>query len=213
MMTTPQLPERMDAASAPAPRSPRADGLAARRFALVIIADVTRRRLPLDEQLEKLARDPTYMALSPGDRGMTRAVATAALRRLGLIRKTLADRMERGMPPKSGNLEAVLIAGTAQILVLGTPAHAAVDTSVELVREDGHGRHFADLANAVLRRIAAEKDTILSDSDPLVSETPGWLAERWTRFYGEERAAAIAAAHLAEPGIDLTVKGLEEGLA
>jgi 16S rRNA (cytosine967-C5)-methyltransferase len=192
---------------------PRADGLAARRFAVSVIEDALRRRLPLDEQLDKLAADPAWTALSPSDRGLTRAIAHAALRRLGTIRKALAERMERGLPPRSGRLEPILVAAAAQILDLGTPAHAAVDTAVSLAREDAHARHFADLANAVLRRIAAEREAVLAASHPLDTDTPTWLRERWTRAWGRETAAAIAAAHRSEPGIDITVKAEPEAWA
>ncbi|MGL4239901.1 MAG: transcription antitermination factor NusB, partial [Beijerinckiaceae bacterium] len=111
--------------SAAAGQSPaRADGLAARRFAVAVIEDVVRRRLPLDDQLDRLSADAAYAALSVSDRGLTRAIATGALRRLGTIRKALADRMPKGFPPRSGRLEPILIAGAAQIIELGTAAHA-----------------------------------------------------------------------------------------
>jgi 16S rRNA (cytosine967-C5)-methyltransferase len=184
----------------------RADGLAARRFAVAVIEDVVRRRLPLDEQLERLGADSAFAALSVSDRSLTRAIAHAALRRLGTIRKALGERMAKGMPQKSGRLEAILIAGAAQLIELGTPAHAAVDTSVSLAREDAHARHFADLANAVLRRVADEREAIEAAGDPLDVDTPGWLRDRWVRAYGRESAMAIASAHRREAAIDLTLK-------
>jgi 16S rRNA (cytosine967-C5)-methyltransferase len=195
------------------PQPVRADGLVARRMASQVIEDVIRRRQPLDEQLEKLSRTPGFLALQPNDRGLTRAITMAALRRLGLIRHALAGRMQQGFPPRGGNLESIMISAAAQILVLETAAHAAVDTAVTLVREDKHARHFADLANAVLRRIAVEKQAILSEADPLARDTPEWLAARWRRAHGDETASAIAHAHLHEPSIDLTVKSDPEGWA
>ncbi len=188
----------------PAGEGRRPDGLAARRFAATVVEDVVKRRMALDERLERLAADPAFQALGPSDRGLVRAIATAAMRRYGLIRQALAERMARGLPSRSGKLEPILIAAAAQILVLRTASHAAVDTAVTLAREDGHARHFADLANAVLRRLAAERDAILAASDPLVTDTPAWLRERWTAAYGEAGARAIAAAHLREPSVDLT---------
>jgi 16S rRNA (cytosine967-C5)-methyltransferase len=144
--------------------------------------------------------------MSPSDRGLTRAIAHAAIRRLGTIRAALKERLPKGLPPKSGRLESILVAGAAQLIDLGVAPHAAVDTSVALAREDVHARHFADLANAVLRRIAEAREEIAAASDPLAMDTPGWLAARWTAAYGARTAAAIAAAHRLEPGIDITVK-------
>jgi 16S rRNA (cytosine967-C5)-methyltransferase len=196
-----------------AEKPPRADGLASRRFAAEVIEDAVKRRLALDERLERLSRNEAYQALSPSDRGMTRAIALSALRRYGAIRKALSDRMPLGIPPKSGRLEAFMIAGCAQIIALETAPHAAVDTTVSLVREDKHARHFADLANAVLRRIAAEREEIAAAADPLGVDTPAWLAERWKAAYGADAARRIAEAHGAEPSVDITVKNDPEGWA
>lgn len=189
------------------------DRLAARRFAVAVIEDVTRRRLPMDEQVERLAADPAYAGLSPADRGLVRAISHAAIRRLGTIRQALAERLPKGIPPRSGRLESILIAGVAQLIDLDVAPHAAVDTSVGLAREDAHARHFTDLANAVLRRIAEARDSIRAASDPLATDTPGWLAARWSAAYGAQAAAAIAAAHVLEPGIDITVKSDPQGWA
>jgi 16S rRNA (cytosine967-C5)-methyltransferase len=196
-----------------APAATRPDGLAARRFAVDVVEDVVRRKLPLDDRLERLSADVAFAALPPSDRGLTRAIATSALRRLGTIRAALRERLAQGMPGRSGRLEGILIAASAQLLVLETPAHAAVHTAVALAKEDPHARHFADLANAVLRRLANEKERIMAEARPLLIDTPGWLADRWIRAYGEHGARLIAAAHMAEPSIDLSVRDDPAGWA
>jgi 16S rRNA (cytosine967-C5)-methyltransferase len=178
----------------------------ARDFAIEVIRDVVWRRLALDERLERLAGDPGYRALSASDRGLARAIATVALRRLGVIRSILAARLKQGLPAKAGPLEPLLIAGIAQILFLEVPDYAAVDTAVARLRSDPRGERYAGLANAVLRGVAREKETILASADPLRDNTPEWLAARWSAAYGEATARAIAAAHVAEPPLDLTVK-------
>jgi 16S rRNA (cytosine967-C5)-methyltransferase len=197
------------AASKPAARA----GLAARSHAAAVLHDVTERRRPLDERLEALAADEGWRALSPGDRALSRAIAVTAIRHLGIIRHALAARMEGGMPASSGNLKPLLLAGAAQVLFLGVHDHAAVDTAVSLAREDRHAKHFAGLANALLRRIAREKAEILAGIDPLLHNTPDWLAGSWTAAYGEATARAIAAAHLLEPPLDISVKGDAEAWA
>jgi 16S rRNA (cytosine967-C5)-methyltransferase len=211
-MDTPakMCPEKGKKAS-PAPKP--SDGLAARRFAAEVIEDVIKRKQALDERLDRLGAVKAYQDLSPSDRGLTRAIATAAMRRYGTIRKTLADRLAEGLPVKSGRLECLLIAGIAQILDLQTPAHAAVNTTVSLVREDKHARHFADLANAVLRRIADQKSELLSDPAMVFADTPDWLRDRWAAAYGEDMAKRIAVAHRSEASIDITVKADATGWA
>jgi 16S rRNA (cytosine967-C5)-methyltransferase len=64
----------------------------------------------------------------------------------------------------------------------------------------------------VLRNVARAKSEIVGDAEPL-DDVPPWLAARWKANYGEETALAIAAAHLQEPTLDLTVKSDAEGWA
>jgi len=64
--------------------------------------------------------------------------------------------------------------------------------------------HLKGLANAVLRRVAAEGVALLGDRDPARLNTPAWLWDSWTASYGEAATRAIAAAHLNEAPLDLT---------
>lgn len=189
--------------SATAPSHP---GLAARSLAVTAIDDFLTKSQPLDETLERLLDTPAARELPDRDRGLVRAIAMAAIRRLGTIAKALEERIERGLPNHSGQLEAILISGAAQILFLDVPDHAAVDLSVRLVQANTDAKRFTALSNAVLRRIAREKDEILKKSDPLTIDTPEWLANRWIKAYGAENAAKIAAAFRSEPAIDLTMR-------
>ena len=181
-------------------------GLAARALAVTAIDDFLTKNQPLDETLERLLDTPAARELPDRDRGLVRAIAMAAIRRLGTIAKALEERIERGLPNHSGQLEAILISGAAQILFLDVPDHAAVDLSVRLVQANTDAKRFTALSNAVLRRIAREKDEILKKSDPLTIDTPEWLANRWIKAYGAENAAKIAAAFRSEPAIDLTMR-------
>jgi 16S rRNA (cytosine967-C5)-methyltransferase len=195
--------------NAPAQNRPRD----ARDFAITVIGDVVHRRLALDERLERLGGDDAFRALSSSDRGLARAIASAALRGLGIIRKEMRARLAEGLPPNAGPFEAVMIAAIAQILYLDVPDYAAVDTAIDKLRADPRSDRYVRLANAVLRAIARDREAILAVADPLADNTPEWLAGRWRSAYGEDAARAIAAAHLAEPPLDLSVKSDPEGWA
>lgn len=182
-----------------------ASGLESRRLAVEVLHDVIGRRLALDERLERLTSESAYQALSVADRGLVRAICLTALRRLGTVRSALSGRLASGLPPRAGQLEPILIAAVAQILFLDVADHGAVDTAVKLVREDGLARHYAPLANAVLRRIAREKEAVLAAADPLETDTPPFFAARWIRAYGRPLATAIAARHREEPALDLSL--------
>jgi 16S rRNA (cytosine967-C5)-methyltransferase len=198
------------------PRSPAPEppppGLAARVAAARAVAEAVTQARPLEE---RLAADLTLRGagVDKRDPALARSIATVALRRLGTIRKALAERLEKGMPKRSGTLEWTLAVGAAQILFLDTPDHAAVDLGVRAARADSASAPFAALVNAVLRGVARDRDAILAASDPLDDDTPPWLAARWRAIYGEATARAIAAAHRSEPTLDISVKSDAAGWA
>ena len=94
------------------------------------------------------------------------------------------------------------------MLFLGTPPHAAVATSVELAQ--GRAASWRKLINAVLRRLSEAGPAILAEQDAARLNTPDWLWRSWSDGHGEDRARAIAGAHLAEPPLDLSVKAESE---
>ncbi|ESR26131.1 RsmB/NOP family class I SAM-dependent RNA methyltransferase [Lutibaculum baratangense] len=174
-------------------------GLAARRAALHLVLQALSDRAPEDPDAVALPA-----GLEPRDRAFVKNLSTQTVRRLGQIRAALKRFMDR--PPHRGSrLEALLAIGACQILFLETPAHAAVDSSVRLSALSRDTARCKGLINAVLRRLSDNREALLSEIGEAVN-TPSWLRERWARAYGEETAAAITAAHMVEPPLDLTVK-------
>jgi 16S rRNA (cytosine967-C5)-methyltransferase len=183
---------------------PHAPGLAARRVAALVLIDVLTRHLPLDETLDKHIGEAN---IPPRDAGLVRAMATASIRHLGQLRHAVRTRLSGdSLPAKVPELEPLLLVGAAQLLHLDVPDHAAVDMTVRAARENQRTLPYAKLINAVLRRIAREKDEALSEQSPLI-DLPDWLAQRWVRRYGHETAARIAKACNSEAALDLSVKG------
>jgi 16S rRNA (cytosine967-C5)-methyltransferase len=176
------------------------DSLASRRTALEILIACLDKGQPLDDVL---AQHRDFPALDPRDRAFVRLLLATTLRRLGEIDEVLGLLIERPLEGANAAGNQVLRLGAAQLLFLGTPPHAAVDTSVRLV-ESVRLPHLKGLANAVLRRVAAEGVALLGDRDPARLNTPDWLWESWTASYGEATTRAIAAAHLNEAPLDLT---------
>jgi len=179
------------------------DSLAARRVALEVLVACLDKGQPLDDAL---AQHRGFSALDPRDRAFVRLLLATTLRRLGEIDEVLGLLIERPLEGANATGHQVLRLGVAQLLFLGTPAHAAVDTSVRLI-ESAHLPHLKGLANAVLRRVAAEGVALLGDRDPARLNTPAWLWESWVASYGEATTRAIAAAHLNEAPLDLTPRG------
>lgn len=184
-------------------------GLGARRAAALAVADLIGQERPpaLDEALAAAFRAEH---LEAGDAALARAIAVATFRRLGQIRRVLAERLDKGLPVGKPRLLALLTTGCAQILDLAVPDHAAVDLAVRLAKADRRTEGFAGVVNAVLRRVAREREAILAAAEPLSENTPDWLARRWVSAYGPERAEDIARAHLSGAAIDLTLRHEEE---
>lgn len=177
-------------------------GFAVRAAAASLLAAVIARGTALDAALEA---DATFAKLDTRDRALCRAIVGTALRRHGSIEEILASLIDR--PPRhAGALFAILEVAMAQILFMGVADHAAVSVAVDQIAADRDARHFKGLANAVLRRVARERDALVANLPPEV-DTPTWLYERWRATYGDATAAAIAAAHRVEAALDLTVKG------
>jgi 16S rRNA (cytosine967-C5)-methyltransferase len=177
-----------------------------RRQAVRLVAQVLRRRKPLDEAFSHSARQGDLARLPERDRAFVHAAAATALRRLGQIEHLLAQLIAKPLPAKSGNAREILIVAAAQILFMRVPAHAAIDTAVEIARSDPNARHFAGLVNAVLRRLSEAGLDSDTDRETLHLNTPAWLWRRWCAHYGEDVARAIAAAHAEDPPLDITVK-------
>jgi 16S rRNA (cytosine967-C5)-methyltransferase len=155
----------------------------------------------LEDALDALPR------LEPRDRGFAHLLAATVLRRLGTLDAVIEPYLRRA-PPDA--VRCALRIGAAQLLLLGTPPHAAVGATVAAVRALPKGTAFTGLANAVLRRIAAEGTAALEGLDGPRLDTPDWLWRSWHDAYGPETARAIATVHQREAPLDLTLKPGED---
>jgi 16S rRNA (cytosine967-C5)-methyltransferase len=182
------------------------ESLSSRSTALEILQAVLRRNGTLDEAA---SGHLGFAKLEPRDRAFVRLLVATSLRRLGQIDALIAVCLERPVEMKMPAVHDILRLGIAQLLFLKTPPHAAVDTSVALAEEVGHGA-LKGLVNAVLRRLSREGATIVDAQDAAKLNTPGWLWESWIAAYGEGTARKIAEAHMAEPPLDITVKSHAE---
>ncbi|HEX8660730.1 MAG TPA: RsmB/NOP family class I SAM-dependent RNA methyltransferase, partial [Brevundimonas sp.] len=136
----------------------------------------------------------------PGpDRAFARAVAMAALRRLGEIDQILDRKLQKG-PPLA--VRTILRVALAQMLILETPAFAAVSTAVKLAEREPKTRPYKNLVNAVLRGIDREGPGLTTAE----SNLPEWLSARWRAAYGEAALVGLALAAREEPATDLSIK-------
>ena len=174
----------------------------AREIALDCLAAVLRRGRPLEEALDD---HPGYGRLATRDRAFARLLVASTLRRLGQIDRLIGHCLDRPLPAKARGVTDILRLGLAQLLFIGTPAHAAVDTTVTLAARHGPA-NLKPLVNAVMRRMTREGAGLAAAQDAARLNTPDWLWRSWSKAYGEDTCRAIAEVHLSEPPLDITVK-------
>lgn len=170
-------------------------GVEARVAAGILLNAALARRGGLDEALGL----PAIASLSGPDRAFARAVAMAALRRLGEIDQILDRRLKKSPPEVVRTLMRISL---AQTLVLGTPAFAAVSTAVKLAEREPKARPYKALVNAVLRGIEREGPG-LTDAQ---ANLPDWIAARWKQTWGETALSGLALAAREEPPTDVSLK-------
>ena len=163
-----------------------------RDAAFDLLSAVLMRNRSLEDGLSALP------AIDPRDRAAAHRLAAAVLRRTGSLDAVLEPHLRRAPPDP---VRLILRLGAAQLLLLDTPPHAAVATSVALARSRGLAP-FTGLVNAVLRRVAEGGAAVLAELDGPRLDTPAWLWASW----GSE-ARAIATGQELEAPLDLTVKG------
>jgi len=99
---------------------------------------------------------------------------------------------------------AALISAAYQLLHLErVPSHAVVDDAVELVRMK-RGRRLAGFANAVLRKVAADRPD--APEPPSSVAVPSWLGDALQTSIGAQHSADLLRVGREPPSIDLRAR-------
>jgi 16S rRNA (cytosine967-C5)-methyltransferase len=131
--------------------------------------------------------------LDARDRALAQQIAYGTVQRVRALDhgiEALGRRPVRKLDPP---VRAALRLGAFQLAYLDrVAAHAAVNESVELVRAARLER-AVPFTNAVMRRLTAGLRDLLEGlpEGPLRNSYPDWIAEVWTRDWGEEQALAL----------------------
>ena len=163
-------------------------------------------------QLDKaLSSNHELPKLEDRDRRFVRLLATTSLRHRGQLERVLAPLVARKPFGAQANANLILLMGAAQLLLLKTGAHAAVDSTVELMRQTGFDR-LCGLANAVMRRLTREGESLFEATSHM-DNLPSWLQQSWRHYWGEEATTAIADLAMLPPPLDISVKDDAAGWA
>lgn len=183
-------------------RNASSPALSSRAAALDLLQAVVRKRQAFDDALE---RHEGLAKLEKRDRAFVHMLVATSLRRLGQLDGAIKACLDKPQELKA-IAKDLLRLGAAQILFLDTPAHAAVDTVVELAASDNASAPYKGLINAVLRRLTREGKGLIAKQDAARLNTPDWLWLSWRKAYGVAQARKIAEAHLGEALTDIGVK-------
>ncbi len=129
--------------------------------------------------------------LDARDRRWARELVYGMLRRRARLDAYIDARVNGGAFRLDADLLDLLRLGAAQLLYMeSVPAYAAIAQTVELAKRR-HGMGASKLANAVLRRLDRERDSLVlpRPSDPLDAlaldgSHPHWLVARWVQRWG-----------------------------
>lgn len=165
-------------------------GLPTRRAALRLLDTVMRMGTPMDQATANATK-----GLSPPDRALAIAIAQETLRWVVDL-DALIDSKTKQVLPDDTKARMVLRLALAQILRLGTPAHAAIATALPLV-DGGPRRLVHGVLGALLRAQVALPET---------PSLPEAVMMRWHPVWGDDMTAAAQAALSEPPPLDIALR-------
>lgn len=155
--------------------------------------------------------------LAGRDAAFATELASGTLRRQGTYDAVLAACVDRPLAKVEAKVLDALRLGAHQLLSMRVPAHAAISTTVDLVR-DRIGRGPAGFTNAVLRKVSAhDLDAWLRrvapdpEKDPVghgvvAHSHPRWVVEELSRAVGADQLDALLAADNEAPRVVLVAR-------
>lgn len=172
-----------------------------RRAAAELLIETLEKRRTFDEAA---ATVKAFDALTGPDRGFAYAMASAAVRHLGIIDKGLNHFLDRPLSSASPEARALLRTGASQLWCLGTSQHAAVSETVDAAKAWPKARRAAGLINAVLRKASRDHSQFKDARNTEI--WPDWLHRVFLDSLGREATERLAALQRRQAELHLTPK-------
>ena len=175
-------------------------GNISRKKLALILKDVIEDFISFDDAFQKATKNQNSMKLSNKDKAFIYLLSSSVLRYLTQIDSTIDHLLKEPIKKLPSNPKMALRIGVAQIFILETPTHAAVNTSV-----DSATVKWRALVNAVMRNVAREEEkykNIFNDSP----KVPKWLLDRWKKNWPNDYLNFIECIQDIHPHIDIAVK-------
>ncbi|MDG2187171.1 MAG: RsmB/NOP family class I SAM-dependent RNA methyltransferase [Hyphomicrobiales bacterium] len=184
----------------------KSNGLKSRELVIDILIDIIEKGANPDQSLKKKLQSDKYLTLPKEDIAFCMMIMMTTLRRWGHIEIILAKYLKNSIESHSRRIHFLLLTSVCQILYLNTPPYAAVNSAIELTKNDKKSSKLRGLVNAVLRRISDDKDTILSQIMNPLDLLPDWIRDRWKNFYTNDEIKTISDTLLSSPPLDISLK-------
>ncbi len=159
----------------------------------------------------------THFSLDSRDAAFTTELASGTLRWRGTYDAILAACVDRALSKVEVKVLDVLRLGAHQLLNMRVPTHAAISTSVDLVRALGN-EGAAGFTNAVLRKIAArdlegwiaevapDRETDPQRFCEVAYSHPAWVVDELRRAVGVDEVELLLAADNVAPQVTLVAR-------
>ena len=145
--------------------------------------------------------------LEPDDRNLVTEIVMGVLRWRSVLDHYIAHFSFSPLPKLDMEVLTALRMGAYQIKFLRVAPHAAVNETVELVKQ-ARKMSAAGLANAVMRKLLALQNSgkqLALQQEPEVFAHPEWLTERWRKQFGDEIFSLICKYDQQPPETNLRV--------
>ncbi|HFE45696.1 MAG TPA: hypothetical protein ENJ18_09435 [Nannocystis exedens] len=159
-----------------------------------------------------LAEQLSESGLDRRDRGLVTTLVYGVLRHRARL-DALIDSVARRPAGIKGRAREILRVAVLELRELDHPAHAAISEAVRGIAMFDRRGALVAVAQAILSRISVEGETLdlsLGSGKPLDVlarrwSVPRWLAGRWIKRLGPERAELRARAMAEPPSLDLRI--------
>ena len=128
------------------------------------------------------------LAASARDLAFSRELAWGFCRWYFALAAILEGRLQKPLRERDRDIEIIMLLGLYQLLVMNVDAHAAVNETVQLAREQNKS-WARGLINAVLRGVIRERLSL--DEAAELGNYPEWMRLRIERDWGERAATVL----------------------
>ena len=144
------------------------------------------------------------------EHGFIKMLTLTTLRRHVFLRKVMNQFIKKKLPAKASFADSAIETGACELLFMDTPDYAIINSYVNLIKKHCD-KFIAGLANAVLRRIAADKDILLKHNRDEVF--PDSFLEILNNSYIKDTISRLQNAALQEPALTISTKATPQDWA